>query len=474
MVEGIDVMTKAEIIDRIECGEDSHTQFKIAPIGVGKLASELAAFTNSEGGVILFGVSDKGEVAGLDETQRRMLDQELSNACNDNVRPPIYPRTEFHKIDGKIILAVHVSEGVSKPYADKSGNFWVKAGPDKRRVTAREELQRMLQRSLLIHADELPVDRSSPTDIDLYHFGEFLEKNYAISASDVLTPGKVDVAQLLTNLGFATGSQLTLAGVMLFSKTPQRFLPLNVVKCVAFVGNDIAGSQYRDSEDFTGTIRDMYKSTMAFIMRNLRHEQRGQNFNSIGIPIIPEGAISELIANMFLHRDYFVASPWRVLMFDDRIEIHSPGRLPNHQDIAKIRAGVSVARNSVIFTFATKEIPYRGLGSGIKRALELYPNIEFENRIDVEDFVAIVRFGGAKALHDTENASSDTVNDTLNDTLNDRIISLVRQSPGVCRPDLISALGVSESTIARCMRNLRDTIEFRGAPKTGGYYVKEL
>ena len=120
-----------------------------------------------------------------------------------------------------------------------------------------------------------------------------------------------------------------------------------------------------------GTIRDMYKSTMAFIMRNLRHEQRGQDFNSIGIPPIPEEAISELVANMFLHRDYFVASPWRVLMFDDRIEIHSPGRLPNHQDIAKIKVGVSVARNSVIFTFATKEIPYRGLGSGIKRAHEL-------------------------------------------------------------------------------------------------------
>ena len=525
-------MKKEEIEALIAQGEDSRVQFKVAPIGVSKLATELTAFTNSEGGIILFGVSDIGEVVGLDKEQRKCLDNELSNACNDNVRPPVYPRTEFHTIDGKVILAVYVSEGVSKPYADKSGNFWVKAGPDKRRVTAREELQRMLQRSLLIHADELPVDNSKFSDIDLYHFGEFLEKNYAIPASDVLTPGKVDIPQLLTNLGFASGTQLTLAGVMLFGKTPQRFLPLNMVKCVAFVGNEISGSQYRDSEDFTGTIRDMYKSTMAFIMRNLRHEQRGQDFNSIGIPQVPEGAISELIANMFLHRDYFVASPWRVLMFDDRIEIHSPGRLPNHQDIAKIKAGVSVARNSIIFTFATKEIPYRGLGSGIKRALELYPNIEFENRVDVEDFVATVRYagvitpcdtvntpcggvnGGVKSdnggindtvnavddivnvkgdtvntFRDTANAVRDTVNavgdtviavgdtansplDTVNGTLNSRIVSLVRLSPGVSRPDMIAALGVSESTIARCLRNLRSTIEFRGAPKNGGYYVK--
>ena len=473
-------MTKAEILDRIERGEDSYTQFKVSSIGVGKLASELAAFTNSEGGVILFGVSDKGKIVGLDAAQRATLNQELSNACNDNVRPPVYPRTEFHTIDGKVILAVYVAEGVSKPYADKSGNFWVKAGPDKRRVTAREELQRMLQRSLLIHADELPVDKSSISDVDLYHLGEFLEKNYGIPTDDVLTPGKVDVAQLLSNLGFASGSQLTLAGVMLFGKTPQRFLPLNVVKCVAFVGNDIAGSQYRDSEDFMGTIRDMYKSTMAFIMRNLRHEQRGQGFNSIGIPPIPEDAISELVANMFLHRDYFVASPWRVLMFDDRIEIHSPGRLPNHQDIAKIKAGVSVARNSVIFTFATKEIPYRGLGSGIKRALELYPNIEFENRVDVEDFVAVVKYGG---VNDTVNTSGDTVN-TLGDTVNatgdtvngdcdtvNEVVKIVRSNPGIRMPELIKLTGRSRVTISRQLSACND-IEFRGAPKTGGYYLK--
>ena len=131
---------------------------------------------------------------------------------------------------------------------------------------------------------------------------------------------------------------------------------------------------------------------MSFIMRNLRHEQWGQGFNSIGIPTVPEDSVSELVANMFLHRDYFVSAPWRVLMFDDRMEIHSPGCLPNHQNVDKIKAGVSVARNPIIFTFATKEIPYRGIGSGIKRAIALYPHIEFENNVDVNEFVAIIRY----------------------------------------------------------------------------------
>ena len=109
---------------RIDSGEDSRTQFKREAIGVNDLAKELAAFANAEGGVI-------------------------------------------HRIGGKTVLAVIVPEGVSKPYADKHGSFWTKNGPDKRRVTAREELQRMLQKSLLIHADELPVEKTSVRDIDL-------------------------------------------------------------------------------------------------------------------------------------------------------------------------------------------------------------------------------------------------------------------------------------------------------------------
>lgn len=114
-------------------------------------------------------------------------------------------------------------------------------------VTAREELQRMLQASLLVHADELPMAGSSAKDIDLHHFGEFLERNYRIPLGDVLDPGKVDIPQMLSNLGFAAGSQLTLAGVMLFAKTPQRFAPVNVVKesgSVEYRGSKKTGGYY--------------------------------------------------------------------------------------------------------------------------------------------------------------------------------------------------------------------------------------
>ena len=374
-------MTDEEIISRIEAGEDSRTQFKREAIGVNDLAKELAAFANAEGGVILFGVDDDGSVAGLTKKQSAAVNAELSNAASDNVRPSVYPRTEFHRIGGKTVLAVIVAEGVSKPYADKHGSFWTKNGPDKRRVTAREELQRMLQKSLLIHADELPVEKTSVRDLDLVHLAEYLEKNYAIPSDDV-RDGRADLPQLLQNLGFMDGTLLTLAGVMLFAKNPQRFCPVNVVKAVAFYGNDSSSSRFRDTADIAGSLRDMFNGTMRFLKENLRHLQVGTEFNQLGELDVSEEALKEVVANMFLHRDYFVSSPWRVMIFDDRVELISPGSLPNHLNLEKIKFGVSVPRNPVLFSHATKEIPYRGIGTGIKRALELQEDIVFENDED--------------------------------------------------------------------------------------------
>lgn len=493
-------MTKPEIVERIAQGEDSRTQFKRGPVGVAKLAAEFAAFSNSSGGVIIFGIGDNGEIAGLGAKDKKLLDSEISNAANDNVRPPVYPQTEYHTIRGKQILCVSIAEGISKPYADKSGNYWMKSGPDKRRITSREELQRILQKSHLIHADEVSVYGTSAKDIDLYHFGEFLERNYGIPSDDVLEPGKIDIPQMLRNLGFADGQQLTLAGLMLFGKNPQRHAPVNVVKCVSYYGNDMAGSKYRDSEDYRGTIRDMYKSTMQFILRNLRHEQAGQGFNSIGIPEIPEEALQELVANMFLHRDYFMSSPWRVMVFDDRVELTSPGSLPDNLTVEMMKSGVSVARNPLIFTFATKEIPYRGIGSGIRRVMEIAPKVEFTSDGEANFFTAKIfrLIAPVNAPDAPVNMPDAPVNSTvapikltdapvtehdapvkgrsnpISDAEVAKIKKLIRSNPGISKNDIAGSSGIAVWTVKRILeKHLRDSIEFRGAPKNGGYYLKE-
>ena len=122
-------MNEAEIIARIRQGEDVLTQFKRQTVGVAKLADEKEAFANAESGVVLFGVDDDGAIIALDDEQEKLINRDLTNAASDGGRPAIYPRTEFHQVDGKLIVAVIVFEGVSKPYANKLGEYWTKERP---------------------------------------------------------------------------------------------------------------------------------------------------------------------------------------------------------------------------------------------------------------------------------------------------------------------------------------------------------
>jgi ATP-dependent DNA helicase RecG len=106
--------------------------------------------------------------------------------------------------------------------------------------------------------------------------------------------------------------------------------------------------------------------------------------------------LEELVVNMLLHRDYFISAPWRLFLFDNRIEIISPGALPNNLTIEHAKHGVSNIRNPLIASFATKELPYRGLGTGIPRALAEVPGIEFESNSELNTFTARIPRPGAQ------------------------------------------------------------------------------
>jgi len=381
-------MDATELIKLIAHGEDSRTQFKKGQdvTNAKSLAGEMAAFANSRGGRILIGIADDGSVFGLSSDDIRRINQLISNTATNGVHPSINPETENISISGQVVMVVTIPEGISRPYADNDGVFWVKSGADKRRVTSREEIQRILQSADLIHADEVPVAGTDAGDIDLEHFGAFFMKQYGERPEETGIP----LDQLLNNLGLARDTKLNLAGLMLFGRTPQRHRPAFIVKAVSFFGNDPAGDTYRDSQDIDGRLRSLYKETISFLMRNLRRVQNGKGFNSIGDPEVPPAALEELVANMLLHRDYFISAPWRVFMFDDRIELISPGALPNNITVKNIRHGVSVMRNPLIVSFATKtgELPYRGIGTGIMRALAAVPELELESDHERNLFIA--------------------------------------------------------------------------------------
>ncbi|RLD32633.1 MAG: ATP-dependent DNA helicase RecG, partial [Bacteroidetes bacterium] len=150
------------------------------------------------------------------------------------------------------------------------------------------------------------------------------------------------------------------------------------------------GEDYLDSKDITGKIADIFQQTISFIITNLRHEQGDKTVNSTGEPVVARIVFEELIANALIHRDYFISAPIRIFVFSNRIEIVSPGHLPNNLTIENIKSGNSNIRNPILASFATKILPYRGIGSGIINALRAHPDIDFIDDKENNLFKAII------------------------------------------------------------------------------------
>lgn len=164
-----------------------------------------------------------------------------------------------------------------------------------------------------------------------------------------------------------------------------------MTKAVAFPGTDSTDSKYLDSEDLSGTLPQQLSKSKSFVLRNLRREQGDQPFNTEGIPEIPPEALEELLVNMLVHRNYFVATPQKIFLFQDRIELHSPGTLPNALTVEQVKAGNSIPRNPILHALASKLMPYRGIGTGIRRALKLYSDIELFNEEQENLFRVIIQ-----------------------------------------------------------------------------------
>lgn len=379
-------METTELIDILSRGEDSRHQFKADITNADGLAGEIVAFSNTSGGRIFIGVNDDGSVRGLSGADVARLNQLIANAASQNVHPAVNPITDNVPHPAGTVLVVSIAEGINKPYMDKNGVIWVKSGSDKRRATSREEIQRLFQQAGLVHADETPVTGLGAGDVDMPYFEAFFEQQFG----ELLAQHQQPLPQLLVNMNLMNRGQLNVAGALLFAKAPHYALPAFIVKAAAFVGNEIEGERYLDNRDITGKLSDVFQQTLGFISANTRAVQGNQGVNSVGLPEVPRIVWEELVANALIHRDYFISAPVRVLVFADRVEIVSPGHLPNNLTIANIRAGNSNIRNPILASFAAKLLPYRGLGSGLLRALRAWPDIKLIDDRDGNLFKAIV------------------------------------------------------------------------------------
>lgn len=407
-------MTEDTFKDLCLCGETTRVQFKEAFTSQKEIAKEMIAFANSKGGVILFGVEDKsGKLVGLSYDEIQVISRELGNAANEQVRPTIYIDTEVVRMDEKHFLICSIEEGKNKPYKNLNGEIWVKQGADKRRITENAEILSLFQDSGSYQPDAAGVNGTTFDDLDRYAIDDYLQKVYATTLDGF--GGKAE--QVLKNIHVLNHNGVpTLAGYLFFGKHPEYNCPTCMVKAVSFFGNDLAGTQYRDTKEILGNMPQLYDKSMAFLKANLHNvQEEGASFNTVGKLEIAEEVLEEVVQNALVHRDLLRSAPIRILIFDNRVEIISPGALAGGLTEEDIRNGKTYQRNPYMATFATNALHYKGIGSGIVRILAEYPDIQLDNDDSAKEFKVTVWRAKSKDESTTQKSEIATQKESLMD-----------------------------------------------------------
>ncbi len=357
-------MNELEIKELIARGEGYHLEFKEENGSNEDFAKTLVCFANTDGGKILVGVDGHGIVKGISDSDRIML--RIDDIAINRCEPPVTILQETALVDDKPILIVNVPKGTQRPYKTQSGMYYVRSS-NRCRQASREELLRIFQASQSIYYDELPVSRSGISDLDINQFKIFLKYSLNVSVNN-----DEELKNYLVNFHLtAIDNTPTVTGILFFGVAPQKFLPEARIICAFIDGNDLSIPP-DDKKEITGTISQILDDTERFLRIYLKEKHEIKGFEPETKFEIPLEALREAVFNAIAHRDYTINAPVRIIIFSDRIEVHSPGKLPNTVTIASIKVGgAHVLRNPSIYNILVKMGKVTDLGSGVRRIIKL-------------------------------------------------------------------------------------------------------
>ncbi|MGE0823819.1 MAG: ATP-binding protein [Candidatus Binatia bacterium] len=372
-------MTKGELEELIHNGENSGVEFKLDEVENHELAKEIVAFANLAGGVVLLGVSDDGTVRG---TVRENLEEWVMELCRTKIDPPLIPYFEWYRDfePGKDLAVVRILTGPAKPYArvhHNRRNYFIRVGSTSQEAR-QDELERMFQASGRLRYGMKPVPGAEFIDFDLRrlkdYFGRVLSQTY---------PDEANVGtweHLLINLELMVRIDQTITptidGLLLFGRNPKRFLPQSGIRALAFAGT---GADYaaQADQDLSGPMLSLYaqdgslvenglvEQALDFINRNTAPTASLQGGVRVDRPTYPSEVLREVIVNALVHRDYSIAGTDITLtIFADRLEMKSPGRLPNMATVEALKAGFRYARNQTLVNVMRdyRYVDFRGMG----------------------------------------------------------------------------------------------------------------
>ena len=377
-------MNKAELIQVILNDENSGVEFKRDDVANHRIAQELVALLNLEGGTVLLGVEDDGSITGA---SRENLEEWVVELCRLKIDPPIIPFISWVKNvePGRDVLAIRVPIGPDKPYArvhNGRTTYFIRVGSTSQEAS-RGELQRMFQASGNLHYGVKPVPGAGFDGLDHRRL-----RDYLVNVLGGQAPADDDAEAwetLLRNIDLMTVSQgllvATTDGILLFGRTPKRFLPQSGIRAVCFTGTE-PDYATRTDEDLRGPIVPLRASNgeivepgvvdqaWDFVRRNTTPTAHLESARKIQSWEYPESVIREVVVNALVHRDYsIVGTDIMLAIFSDRVEITSPGRLPNTITTDGMKAGARYARNQTLVNIMRDYGYADAIGMGVRNKI---------------------------------------------------------------------------------------------------------
>ena len=418
----------------------------------------VSAFANGVGGVLIFGIADDDSVVGIDDVKKAM--EVISEQIKVKMDPTPEVLLKAHLVDGKEIVTLEVYRGEETPYYYVGeGNYtaYVRIGNESVMATA-TDLKRLVLRGKNRTYDSLVTDYS----FDDYSFSKLKAAYYkktkkSMEMKDFESFGIVDKNGMLTN-----------AGALLADESP---IYCSRLFCTRWNGIDKASGviDALDDEEYTGSLILLLEEGMNFARRNSKKMWKKESDRRVEYPEYPERSIFEGLVNGLVHRDYLdMGSEVHIDIFDDRLEIYSPGgmydgTLIQDRDIDNVP---SKRRNPVVADIFSRLDYMERRGSGFKKIMQAYevePNYTEDKKpvfySNATEFRVIL-----KKLNFTDevlNEKNEVLDEVLNEVLDSgrtemeiKVIKAILFSPRIKQKELAEQVGTSVSTIQRTIKKL--------------------
>ena len=402
-------MNRSQLLELLLNGENSGLEFKRDDIQPHRLAGEIVALLNLEGGHILLGVEDDAVVSGLTREPKE-AEEWVMQIARDHVQPAVIPYWQtLEWAEGAVVGIVSLpADAPDKPYKVKSGASWVtrvRVGTTTRDAS-REEEERLYQQSGRLRYGLKPVLGTAPHDLDVRRLRDYFVRVRGENSFPDDDPDEFE--RLLLNLELVTTSagytSTTVDGLLLFGENLDRFLAQSGIRAISYQGTE---------PDYAVSAEEIIRGPLTplggrsdltvepgvvdrawdFVRRNTASSARLEGAQRYERREYPEEVLREVLVNALVHRDYSIAGTDVALsIFSDRLEIQSPGRLPNTVTVEGMRSGMRYARNQTLVN-VMRDYGYvdaRGMGIRNKVIPLMHVNngtepefIEEENRFTV-------------------------------------------------------------------------------------------